>query len=124
MRRELKRTYFMEENFLNDSNKSNALEMTIYYDEGGMNYFNGNIDKRGYNLAIRPIRQMNGFVEFTIFDSKAVRFFIEETKRFSAKRMEKLWNVFSQKFDLYKEWFITGNKSAIFTDIQNNLMSL
>ena len=37
------------------SNK--VLKMEIYYDKGGMNYFNGKVEPRGYWLSMRQVER-------------------------------------------------------------------
>lgn len=64
------------------------LEVEVYYDEGGMSYFTGNVNKRGYYLAVQPVKLDGGFRSITAFSgTKAL---VEETKRFSAKKLQEV----------------------------------
>lgn len=64
------------------------LEVEVYYDEGGMSYFTGSVNKRGYYLAVQPVKLDGGFRSITAFSgTKAL---IEETKRFSAKKLQEV----------------------------------
>jgi hypothetical protein len=64
------------------------LEVEVYYDEGGMSYFTGGVNKRGYYLAVQPVNLEQGFRSITAFSgTKAL---VEETKRFSAKKLQEV----------------------------------
>jgi len=43
------------------------LEVEVYYDEGGMSYFTGSVNKRGYYLAVQPVKLDGGFRSITAF---------------------------------------------------------
>jgi hypothetical protein len=34
---------------------SNYLKIHVYYDKGGMNYFSGNVEKRGIYISVTPV---------------------------------------------------------------------
>lgn len=64
------------------------VEVEVYYDEGGLSYFTGGINKRGYYLAVQPVKLEGGFRSITAFSgTKAI---IEETKRFSARKLQEV----------------------------------
>lgn len=64
------------------------LEVEVYYDEGGMSYFTGGVNKRGYYLAVQPVKLDGGFRSITAFSgTKAL---VEETKRFSARKLQEV----------------------------------
>lgn len=64
------------------------LEVEVYYDEGGMSYFTGSVNKRGYYLAVQPVKLDAGFRSITAFSgTKAL---VEETKRFSARKLQEV----------------------------------
>ena len=62
------------------------LELSVYYDKGGTNYFSGGIDPRGYYLCAKPVRKSDGMISYTMFSG--IRRLLFETKRFSAKQFE------------------------------------
>ena len=53
-----------------------------------MNYFTGTSEARGYYLHVTPTKVGNGFKSFTAFSG--TKSLIEETKRFSDKRLGEL----------------------------------
>jgi hypothetical protein len=64
------------------------LEIEVYYDEGGMSYFTGSVNKRGYYLAVQPVKLYGGFRSITAFSgTKAL---VEESKRFSARKLQEV----------------------------------
>ncbi len=64
------------------------LEVEVYYDEGGMSYFTGSVNKRGYYLAVQPVKLQGGFRSITAFSgTKAL---VEETRRFSARKLQEI----------------------------------
>jgi hypothetical protein len=64
------------------------LEVEVYYDEGGLSYFTGGVNKRGYYLAVQPVKLDGGFRSITAFSgTKAL---VEETKRFSARKLQEV----------------------------------
>jgi hypothetical protein len=63
------------------------LELSVYYNKGGANYFNGGVDPRGYYLCVKPVRKGNGMIRYTMFTGLSR--FLFETKRFSAKQFER-----------------------------------
>jgi len=64
------------------------LEIEVYYDEGGMSYFTGSVNKRGYYLAVQPVKLDGGFRSITAFSgTKAL---VEESKRFSARKLQEV----------------------------------
>lgn len=95
------------------SNGNNAVQVILDYDKGGWNYFNGNLDKRGYYLIVRPVKISDrgdcSTISFGIFDGR--RFFIEETKRKSQKRMDNIYaNINSEEI---AKWYLAGELNKI-----------
>jgi len=73
---------------LSTTDPERFLEVEVYYDEGGMSYFTGSVNKRGYYLAVQPVKLDGGFRSITAFSgTKAL---VEETKRFSARKLQEV----------------------------------
>jgi hypothetical protein len=64
------------------------IEVVLSYDEGGMNYISGQDNARGYYLSARPQERKNGMVVYEAFSG--VKTLIDETKRFSQAKFDKL----------------------------------
>jgi hypothetical protein len=63
-------------------------EVEVYYNEGGMNYFAGQVEKRGYYLSVTPVELGDGWKRYTAFSGTKV--LLDEVKRFSQKRMSEI----------------------------------
>jgi hypothetical protein len=62
------------------------VEMEVYYDEGGMSFLSGGFNKRGYYLAVQPVKREGNCKSMLAFSgTKAL---IEEVKRFSARKLQ------------------------------------
>lgn len=73
---------------LSTTDPNRVVEVEVYYDEGGLSYFTGGVNKRGYYLAVQPVKMEGGFRSVTAFSgTKAL---IEETKRFSARKFQEI----------------------------------
>ena len=64
------------------------VEIEVYYDEGGLSYFTGGVNKRGYYLAVQPVKLDGGFRSITAFSG--MKALVEETKRFSARKLQEV----------------------------------
>lgn len=58
------------------------VDVEVYYNKGGMNYFTSNVEKRGYYLSVQPLNKSNG-IHFTAFTG--VKQLVREAGRFSPK---------------------------------------
>jgi hypothetical protein len=71
------------------SNKE--LKIEVYYDKGGMNYFNSKVEPRGYWLSMRQVeieRQGRGIVIESFGLMSGAKMFLKEVKRYSQKTYE------------------------------------
>jgi len=71
------------------------LEIDVYYNLGGMNFFQGQTEPRGFWLSVSPVRKsrVEGNPNLTMthtIPTDGARAFIEEAKRFSQKRLDQL----------------------------------
>jgi len=66
--------------------RCNALDVEAYYSLGGMNYFTGRSDPRGYWFSIQPVYVDGCCTSFTAFTG--VKHLLKETARFSQKAMD------------------------------------
>lgn len=86
------------------------IEIRVDYTLGGMNYFSGNVNKRGYKLYLTPCFSGHGMMSHTLLGSEHESGFyiqLEEVTRMNKKRMEYWWSVvepLAQEIaDLYSE---------------------
>jgi hypothetical protein len=72
------------------SNKQ--LKMEVYYDKGGMNYFNSKVEPRGYWLSMRQVERdtrENGVVMESYGMFSGAKAFLLEVKKKSEKSYER-----------------------------------
>ena len=65
-----------------------VIEVGLTYSLGGMNYFTGTVDPRGYFLYARPAEVGNGVRTIAMFHGIKDR--VAEANRFSRKKMDAL----------------------------------
>lgn len=68
---------------LEDFKDCNALEVQIFYDKGGINYWNDKIEKRGYYISLQPCSLQCTTIRS--MPSDGVKKFIKEVGRKSKK---------------------------------------
>lgn len=64
------------------------IDVHVSYKLGGINWFTGNHEKRGYYIDVQPIERRDGWQVMTAFTG--VKGCIREAKRFSASALKKL----------------------------------
>lgn len=59
------------------------VDVEVFYSKGGMNYFTGSVERRGYYLSVQPLSKSTNSVGYTAFTG--VKQLIQEAGRFSSK---------------------------------------
>ena len=59
------------------------IDVELYYSKGGMNYFNGNVERRGYYLSAQPLSKSTNSYSYTAFTG--VKQLVREAGRYSSK---------------------------------------
>ena len=62
---------------------ANVLEVEVYYSLGGMNYWTGREEKRGYYLGVSPLEKRGNMIEYVGFSG--IKQCIKPVARKSAK---------------------------------------
>lgn len=70
------------------------IDIDLYYNKGGMNYFTGSIERRGYYISIQPLTKGTNTYSYTAFTG--VKQLVKEAGRYSAKTL----NEFVIDYDL------------------------
>ena len=72
---------------------NNHMLVEVYYEQGGMNYFSGNVKPRGYYILVKPIDRVQREGYFTesmsLFGAGGYQL-IEEANRYSQKQLERV----------------------------------
>ena len=62
------------------------VEVEVYYDAGGRSFLSGEFNKRGYYLAVQPVKREGNCKSMLAFSG--TKTLIEEVKRFSARKLQ------------------------------------
>jgi len=101
-----KREVRIKELKIKDSVK--IVRISVFYGIGGINYFTGRTQPRGYWLDAQPIEVSDGWTSFTAFTG--VKNFIQEANRFSQKAMEKVAeSITDEQIEQLIVWVETNN---------------
>ncbi len=65
---------------------STHLDVSVYYSLGGMNYFSGRGEERGFYLSVTPVKKEHGMVSYEMFTG--IKMFIHPANRFSEKQLK------------------------------------
>ena len=66
--------------------KNKVLEVEVYYDLGGMNYFAGRTESRGIYLAVQPVEISEHFRSYTAFSG--TKLLMLPLNRFSQRKLD------------------------------------
>jgi len=73
-----------------ETENATHLEVEVYYDKGGVNWYSGREEARGIYVRVGPIAIRNGFESFLVGDNCGRKKFLEGAKRLNRKRVEQL----------------------------------
>lgn len=82
-----------------DDSRWNQVTVEITYSLGGMNYFTGKNEKRGYYFSITPEKVERGFRSYTSFTG--TKTCLVEVKRKSKKAEAEADSMFDEAFNRY-----------------------
>lgn len=76
--------------YLNTNKEKTFLKCELYYSLGGMNYFTGKTEARGYYVSVSPVERSNGWESYTAFSGwkKCVVECARKGKKAEAKALE------------------------------------
>lgn len=86
-------------NIKSNNEKWNNLNISIYYSLGGMNYFSGKVEKRGYYFSITPEEISRGFHSYTAYSGRKA--LIKEVKRQTKKQDQIMVGMMDELFDRF-----------------------
>lgn len=71
-----------------DSSFCTHIDVELYYSKGGMNYFTGSNEKRGYYVSVQPLTKGENSYSYSAFSG--FKKLIKECGRFSYKTLSEL----------------------------------
>lgn len=80
----------IKKEYLNTNKDKTFLKCELYYSLGGMNYFTGKTEARGYYVSVSPVERSNGWESYTAFSGwkKCVVECARKGKKAEAKALE------------------------------------
>jgi hypothetical protein len=76
---------------LRTTTQNKVIEVKVIFSQGGINYATYKTEKKGYYLIVTPVELKDGARAFMMFSG--VKALLEETARYSAKRLQALADV-------------------------------
>ena len=80
----------IKKEYLNTNKDKTFLKCELYYSLGGMNYFTGRTEARGYYVSVSPVERGGGWERYTAFSGwkKCVVECARKGKKAEAKALE------------------------------------
>lgn len=80
----------IKKEYLNTNKEKTFLKCELYYSLGGMNYFTGKTEARGYYVSVSPVERGDGWESYTAFSGwkKCVVECARKGKKAEAKALE------------------------------------
>ena len=79
--------------------ETGEIQFQIIYRIGGMNYFSGVVEERGYELFITPVHRSTSGYTMELSSSRGYRVLIEKTRRYSKKKFNEIVKKFNSLSD-------------------------
>lgn len=95
---------------------ANTLEVEVYYSLGGMNYFTGRNEPRGYYLSVTPAKRSDHCISYVSFTGTKI--LLKEVKRQSAKAEAEAEEIAKGKTAYLVTYVCNRNGIAIPTTIE------
>ena len=86
------------------------LQVSVFYDKGGVSYFNGQTSPRGFYLSVTPVTRGNGMISYTMFTG--LKRLIHEVNRYSDKQFRHALAVSEAYEDELIAAVVAKNKAA------------
>jgi len=93
-----------------DLKDATHLEVSVYYDKGGANYFSGGMMPRGYYLSVRPVTKGNGSVSFALFSGNSK--LLLQTQRYTDKQFARAIDLAGEHRESLIASVVAKNKAA------------
>lgn len=86
---------------------TNAVEISLYYSKGGMNYFTGRVETRGYYAAVSPVERKGNMITLTAF-SGGKRCVVPVSRQSKSKEAEFIRNAKDAIKDIFNALWDDG----------------
>jgi hypothetical protein len=91
---------------------SKSLKINVYYNKGGMNYFHGKEERRGYYLSVTPveIKQCEGYQMESFLAFSGAKRLVLEVKRQSDKAYNQAVAMHNEELKDLREYVLANMK--------------
>lgn len=101
-----------QEKYIERSDLKDAthLQISTFYDKGGMNFFNGQTSPRGFYISVTPVTKGNGMVSYTMFTG--LKQLLHQVNRYSDKQFRHALELSQNYEDKLIAAVVAKNKAA------------
>ena len=100
-----------------EGTENKYLKFEMFYEKGGMNYWNGGNDKRGYYLSVRIVERketgVGGFVSESFMMFSGVKKLLMEVNRQSEKKYNECVELGKKSIDELRTYILEKEKDKI-----------
>ena len=92
------------------------LKVRVEYAKGGINYFSGGYNKRGYRVSLKPVSRGNGIESSIMLGSgkeSGGYIFIEETNRYNARRLREIAVLLDERIPEFVKAYEESNNEKL-----------
>ena len=86
------------------------LQVSVFYDKGGMNYLSGQTSPRGFYLSVTPVTKENRMVSFTMFTG--MKRLLHQVNRYTDKQFNHALEISQTYEDELIAAVVAKNKAA------------
>lgn len=108
---------FQDEKML--KNNYNALKLSVDYQKGGYNWFDGNHENGGIYLYLQPMEVTEDGISFVMFDDSAFKIRVQELSRKNQNKINKVFLKVKEYKNLILDLFIENRKQDIFNLVKS-----
>lgn len=90
------------------------LDVELYYYKGGMNYFTGSVEKRGYYLSAQPLTKKENSYGYTAFSG--VKKLYKEVGRYSHKTLDEM-QIDKEEINMLVNHVVEKNNLKLFSEV-------
>ena len=124
----MKNTYNLTKPLENVVDDLDEVRVSLYHTTGGINYYSYKNEKAGWYLSFSPVHveRSDAFESqrTILFHERAFKMFCNESKRFSAQRLEKLSKILDEHIDLIVELYDNKEDEMLYQLIQSKFMGV
>lgn len=104
------------------SNNRTHLKISVGYQKGGVNWYNGQHETGGIYVYFTPVRKEQWSVSQILGEGYKIH--VADSNRKNTRKMEKIFNALEPKMDALKDFYVAEDKQAIFALLNETAASI